>query len=422
MRNHEYFPDKFHLLVQTMFSSLSSRDFRYLWIGQCIALVGAWMQRTALVWLVYELTDSPFMVGLIGVFQFTPMFLFTLPAGVIVDRVKSKRNLLLITNFFFMLQALIMTILTYSNQINYYHIFILSAMYGLLMTFDMPARQAYFPELVGVDKVMNAVSLNSTIFNLAKIIGPALAGIVMVEWGTSFCFLTNTITYFAVIIGLFMIHTPPKPHQPSRQNIRQEMQEGLSYIWHNNTLKVNVLFMATIVTFSMNNDVVTPIFAKEILHRGSDAYSMLMSTTGLGAFLGAIYMSYRAVHGVNKKLFIASIFVMTGTQISLFFLRSYEYALLATMVIGFCIIVFLNMSNSIFQLTAEVKYRGRVMSVYSFLNGGSAPIGSFYAGSVMQSLGGAFGWPGCGLMALLLLGGAFFHYKTAFLRWYLKDI
>jgi len=404
--------------LQNMFSSLQYKNFRYFWFGQCIALIGMWMQRTALVWLVYELTDSPFMVGLIGVCQFTPMLLLTLFAGVIVDRVSSKRNLLLVTNFFFMIQGLLMTLLTYTGIITYVHIFILSAVFGTLMTFDMPARQAFFPEMVGLKHVMNAVSLNSTIFNLAKIVGPALAGIVMVEWGTVFCFLVNTITYLAVIIGLLFIHTKPVHHERTGKNILQEMREGLTYIWHENTLKVNVLFMAIVSTFSLNNDVATPIFAKEILHMGSDAYSMLMSTTGVGAFCGAMYMSSRAKYGINKPMFLGAIFIMTGAQISMFFVKSYMLSLFMTMLIGFMIIVFLNMSNSIFQIYADEQYRGRVMSVYSFLNGGSAPIGSFYIGSLMEQAGGVWGFPGCGATALILLAIGYAFHKKSFNQWY----
>ena len=168
-------------MLSTIFSSFAYENFRYYWIGQCIAQIGLWMQRTALIWLVYNLTNSPFMVGLLGVCQFVPMFLLTLPAGAIVDHVSSKRRLLFTTNFFFILQALILTLLTYNNTINYIHIFILTFFYGVLVTFDMPTRLAYLPDFVGPNHIINAISLNSSLFNLAKIIGPAIAGVIILS-------------------------------------------------------------------------------------------------------------------------------------------------------------------------------------------------------------------------------------------------
>lgn len=361
------------------------------------------MQRTAQIWLVYSITDSPFLVGMVGVCQFTPMLLFTLFAGVIVDRVTSKRNLLLLTQFLFMLQALVLTLLTFFNLVTYQHIFLLSAVFGIVQTFDMPARQAFFSDLVGKKNIMNAVSLNSTVVNLAKIIGPALSGLAIIKFGIIFCFLINTISYLTVLLSLFYIHTEKKIVVIREKNIFKEMKEGIQYIRQENTLKMNVIFMAIVCTFAMNNDVIIPVFTKEVLHMGSTAYTALMSAAGIGAFMGAIFMSARAKNGIKKYLFIGSIVVTVGIQISMIFIANYYVALFAIGLIGFANLVFMNMGNSIFQLTSEEQYRGRVMSVYAFLNQGSTPIGNFYAGALMEYTGGLLGFPGCGIMALFLL-------------------
>lgn len=403
--------------LDEIFSSLHYKNFRYFLCGQCISLIGTWMQRTAQIWLVYSITDSPFLVGMVGVCQFTPMLLFTLFAGVIVDRVASKRNLLLLTQFLFMLQALALTLLTFLDLVTYQHIFLLSAIFGIIQTLDMPARQSFFSDLVCKENIMNAVSLNSTIVNLAKIIGPALSGLAIIKLGVGFCFLINTFSYLTVLLSLFYIHTENKKTAKVQKNIMREMKEGIQYIKHEGTLKINVILMAIICTFAMNNDVIIPVFTKEVLHMGSSAYTALMSAAGIGAFLGAIFMSARAKNGIKKSLFIGSLLLTIGIQISMIFIANYYIALLAVGIIGFANLVFMNMGNSIFQLTSEEQYRGRVMSVYAFLNQGSTPIGNFYAGILMEYTGGLLGFPGCGIMALFLFTLTYAANKKRIKEW-----
>jgi MFS family permease len=400
-----------------IFASLQFRNFRYFAVGQSVGLVGMWMQRTALVWLVYVLTDSPLMVGLISICQFLPMLLFTMLAGVIVDRIPSKKRLLLFTNVCFMLQGLVITILAFTKVITVTHIFLLSAFFGTLQTLEMPARQSFFPELIDRQHIMNAVSLNSSIFNLAKIIGPAFSGIVMAAWGTEYCFLVNTVSYIVVLIAFYLIDAPPKAVAPHKKNVVQDMLDGFRYINANNVLRVNVIIMTIVCIFSFNNDVCTPIYAREALHMGSDAYTTLMSTTGLGSLLGAFYMSGRAMNGINTRILVTGIFMLTGAQIFLFFNTTYILAMAATALVGFSIIVYLNMANSIFQLHTEDQYLGRVMSVYSFLDAGLAPVGSLYAGTLMEMAGGVYGFLGCGLGTLIALGLAYILFKQSFRQW-----
>ena len=389
-----------------VFSSLQIKNFRYFWLGQCVSLIGTWMQRTAQVWLVYSLTDSPFLVGLIGVCQFTPMLLFTLFAGAIVDHFPSKKIIIVWTQLLFMLQALTFTLLTYFGLIEYWHVFILSAVFGILQTVEMPARQSFFYELVGPEHIMNAVSLNSTIFNLARIIGPAIAGFMMVQYGMLACFFCNFLSFGAVLFSLHFIHVeqPMRKKVAATKSIWGEMLDGLHYIWNNKDLKINVFIMGIVCTFAYNVDVVTPVFAREVLGGGGETYTMLLSASGVGALAGAVFMSVRAVHGVNKKLYLFSMTLSTIVLLSFYFISSYPLSMLGVAVLSFGNLTFLNMANAIFQMKTDAEHRGRVMSIYSFLNQGSTPIGNFYVGSIMEALGGSAGFPGCGIGIMVASG------------------
>ena len=390
-------------VLTTVFSSLQIKNFRYFWCGQCVSLIGTWTQRTAQVWLVYTLTDSPLLVGLIGVCQFMPMLFFSLFAGVIVDRFTAKKIILVWTQGLFMLQAILFTILTYTGVIRYWHVFILAAFFGVLQTFDMPARQSFFNELVGKEHIMNAVSLNSTIVNVARIIGPAIAGFIMVNFGMVTCFFINVLSFLAVLTSLFFIHQDKQVGKGGKRhkNLLPEMQAGLNYIHSKNELWIMVLIMAIFCTFAYNTEVINPIFANEVLQGGSAAFTALMSAAGAGALVGAVFMSARAVHGINKKLLLTSIITIVVVEIGLYFVTNKLLAIVLLAIIGFSNIVFMNMANAVFQINADAKYRGRAMSVYAFLNQGSTPLGNFFAGSFMEHFGGIWGYPACGIGILL---------------------
>ena len=212
-------------VLGAIFSSLKHRDFRIFWIGQCVSLMGTWMQRTALIWLVYTMTDSPFLVGLVGVAQFLPMLLFTLFAGAVVDRFP-KRKILIVTQSLLMLQAFALAMLAFFNSEQYWQLLLLCAFLGITTTIDMPARLSFFADLVGKEDVMNAVSLNSSIVNLARIIGPAVAGIVMMKFGAAVCFLINALSFLAVIYSLTRIETKDSVAPPRKEEYVGGGQRG----------------------------------------------------------------------------------------------------------------------------------------------------------------------------------------------------
>lgn len=386
----------------TVFASLKHRDFRIFWIGQCVSLMGTWMQRTALVWLVYTITNSPFKVGLVGVAQYLPILLFTLFSGAIVDRF-SKRRLLIVTQSLLMLQALALALLTFFHCEQYWLLLLLCTALGLTTTVDMPARLSFFMDLVGKKDIMNAVSLNSTIVNLARIIGPAAAGIVMELGGASVCFFINAVSFLAVIFSLTRIKTVEKPSFPRTQNVVADVKEGLDYIRGSETLVINVIFLSVLCTFAMNSDVIIPVFARTVLGMGAGAYTRLLSAVGLGSLIGAVVMAGLARYGVRKWFLPAAAAGETIILIAMGLCRSYGLVLVMVTLLGILNLMFLNSGNSIFQLYAPEKYRGRVMSVYALITVGSTTFGNFYAGVVMQAFGGWAGWPFCGIAAGLSL-------------------
>ena len=388
--------------MTSTFASLKYKNFRYFWFGQCISLTGTWMQRTAQVWLVYSLTKSPLLVGILGVCQFLPMLFFSLFAGVFVDRFP-KKKILLLTQTIFMLQAFVLTALTYFQVIQYWHVFILTAVFGLTQTVDMPARQSFFIEMVGRKDVMNAISLNSTIVNLAKIVGPAVSGILIVKYGSVFCFFINGLSYIAVIWGLLLIRIAPFTVRREHRNVLQEIKEGIRYIKKSDILMTNVIAMAIVCTFAMNNDVLIPVFAKTALGKGASGYTTLLSAAGIGSLCAALILATTSKNGVRTNRLYFTAFTISALQIITSFVKEYWICLILVAGIGFMNLTFINTANSIFQLNSTDEYRGRVMSVYAFLNQGSTPLGNFYAGTVMEHFGGSSGFLTCGLTTLLFI-------------------
>ena len=389
-------------MLGAIFSSLKHRDFRIFWIGQCVSLMGTWMQRTALIWLVYTMTDSPFLVGLVGVAQFLPMLLFTLFAGAVVDRFP-KRKILIVTQSLLMLQAFALAMLAFFNSEQYWQLLLLCAFLGITTTIDMPARLSFFADLVGKEDVMNAVSLNSSIVNLARIIGPAVAGIVMMKFGAAVCFLINALSFLAVIYSLTRIETKDSVAPPQKRNMLEEVKEGLAYIKNDETLYLNAVFLAIVSTVAMNSEVIIPVFAKTVLGMGAGAYTKLLSAAGAGSLAGAVTMASLSKKGVRKWILLVGAAATLSVQVLMAIAWNYALALLFVAMIGFFNLVFLNAGNSIFQVYAPDKYRGRVMSVYSFLTQGSLPVGNFFAGTAMQAFGGWAGYPACGLTAFICL-------------------
>lgn len=396
--------------LSNTFTSLKYKNFRYFMIGQCISVVGTWIQRTAQVWLVYSLTKSAFLLGLLGVFQFGPVFLCSLFAGVLIDRFP-KKKLIIFTQFVFMIQSLILAYLVWIQRARYWQIAILALIFGFAQTLDMPARQAYYAELVGKADLMNAISLNSTIFNLARVVGPSVAGILLVKLGAAACFFINGISFIPVIYGLYAINAKDNIPGKKHEKIIKEIIDSIKYIMKNDTLKFTIILMIIVCIFSANSEVIIPVFTNEVLKMGARGYTFLLSALGFGAFCGAIFMASRSKRGLNKVILIWDSILISMTQIFIYFIKQYYFVAILIVFIGFFYLTFLNMSNSTLQMNITNDYRGRVMSVYALITSGSAPIGNSFAGYIMERSGANMGYFACGLFTLVLVSALLLFHK-----------
>ena len=250
------------------FFSLRHKNYLYYFIGMCVSTTGTWMQNTAQPWLAYSLTNSPFLLSLVSALQFTPVLLFSLFAGVVIDRIP-KKTILIFTQSASMLITLALAVLVWTGQVRYWHLLVSATLLGFVNTFDMPSRHSFVIELVGHDDLMNAIALNSMTFNVARVIGPSVAGLVMAFFGTSICFLANSISFGAVLISLFFIHpiTSATVQSNKSQDLFANIKEGLQYIRKHQVLWMTLAITAVVATFIPNFPVTIPVFAQQILHQ-----------------------------------------------------------------------------------------------------------------------------------------------------------
>ena len=346
------------------FPALTHKNYRYFWFGQCISLIGTWMQRTAQQWLVYTITKSAFSLGILGVAQFGPMLIFSLFAGVLADRYP-KKSMLLFTQSALMILAFILAILVWSGHIYYWQVLILAAALGLVNTLDMPTRQSFVVELVGRKDLTNAIALNSSIVNLARIIGPAIAALLMTGVGAGFCFFLNGISFIPVLIGLSLIHPQTITVAKRTGNMIKSIGDGLRYIFKKPVLACAVLTVLDVGTFTMNTNVLFPVFADQVLHKGVNGYSFLLSAMGIGSLVGALLIATKVRTEPNRRTMFASSLIIAALLVMVFFIHSSFLAAVAIAGIGFFNIMFMNTVNSTLQLNSSDEYRGRTMSVYS---------------------------------------------------------
>jgi MFS family permease len=374
------------LSLPRTFQALRHRNFRLFWFGQLISLSGTWMQSIAQSWLVLDLTRSAFMLGLVSTMGMLPVLLFALPAGAIADRV-NKRNLLIITQVVMMVLAFILATLTALHMVRVWHIITLAALLGIANAFDMPCRQAFVIEMVGHDDLLNAVALNSTMFNAARIVGPAVAAILIGAVGTAACFYINGASFIAVIVGLAMMRIQFEPPPPKEESIFHDMLEGLSYIRHHTVILTIIAIVAVFSVFGMPYAMLMPVFAREVLHTGARGYGLLMTATGVGAVVGALTLATFSHIKQRGRLIVASSIVFI-VFINLFAAsRSLALAIPLLAVVGFTMVNQAAAGNALLQTLAPNDLRGRVMGVFSMMFLGFAPFGSFQAGLVAQHLG-----------------------------------
>lgn len=351
-----------------------------------VSLIGTWIQSTAQSWLTFELTKSAFLLGVVGFLSFIPVFLLSLFAGVLADRV-NKRNILIATQVAFMLLAFLLAVLTQMKMITAFQIMVIALLNGIVMAFDAPSRQAVVVELVGREHVFNAVALNSVSFNSSRLIGPALAGVLVATIGMSGCFYINGISFFAVIIALFLIKVHNHVRIDRNKSSLKDLKEGLVFIKNNPTILVLISMVGIVSLFGIAYIILMPIFASDILQSGVKGLGLLMSASGFGALIGALILARLGDFKFKGRLLVYSTLVFS-VSLALFSLsKDMLFSLTALMLVGASSVTAIALINTILQTIVPDEFRGRVMSVFMLTFAGLMPFGNLLAGTLSEMWG-----------------------------------
>ncbi|HKV55421.1 MAG TPA: MFS transporter [Candidatus Binataceae bacterium] len=382
------------------FRAMRHRNFRLFFGGQLVSLIGTWMQMVAQSWLVLKLTNSSIMLGVVSFASYIPILIVALFAGVVVDHV-DRRRLIIGAQALLMLSAFALAALTWTGVVRVEYVIVLAAFNGLVSSFDMPARQAFVVDMVGIDDLPNAIALNSMIFNGARTIGPAIAGVLIALTGTAMCFFLNGVSFLAVIWSLFAMELPRRVIRLGGGQMLTRLGEGVRYIWTHRASRTLLLIVALNSGFGVQYSVLVPIFARDILHGGARGYGFLMAAQGVGAVIGAVWMAWRSGssdglrHNLTFGLLCGSLAVMVfGAS------QSMALSLFAQMLIGAGVINHMASTNTLLQLFVSDELRGRVMSIYTLSFIGLAPLGALLVGYLGERLSPESAVVICGAISL----------------------
>jgi len=369
------------------FRALRHRNFRLFFAGQLTSLTGTWMQSVAQSWLVLKLTNSPLMLGLVTFANYLPILLVALFAGVVVDHV-DRRRLIVVAQVLLMLSAFVLAALTWTGTVRVSYVIALAAFNGLVSAFEMPGRQAFVVDMVGMEDLPNAIALNSMMFNGARTIGPAIAGVLIYLVGTATCFFLNGVSYLAVIWSLIAMIVPRKVVETEGMDMLRRVREGMRYVWEHRPTLYLLLVVAINSGLGMQYAVLMPVFAQNILHTGSRGYGILMGAQGVGAVVGAIMLAWRSgtPRGLRQTLTVG-LFLTAIAIIAFGFSSSMTFSLIAQLFIGAGLINYMATTNTMLQIFVSDELRGRVMSFYTLSFIGLAPLGALMVGFIGEHLG-----------------------------------
>jgi MFS family permease len=373
--------------IKIVFRSLKYRNYRLFFGGQSLSLIGTWMQRIAMPWLVYHMTGSAFLLGVVSFAGQIPTFLLAPVAGVITDRF-SRYKVLLITQIISLIQALALAILALTGVIQLWQIVVLSIALGCINAFDVPSRHSFVIEMVEKKEDLgNAIALNSLMFNGARLIGPSVAGIMLATTGEGICFLINAISYIFVIISLLLMRLANQETIRKESNMISEMKEGLNYTFGFAPIKYLLLLLALVSLFGSSYQVLMPVFAKDILQGGSDTFGYLMGAAGFGALIGALFLASRETVLKLGRLVPAATAIFGIGLVALAFVKVFSISLVLMLFIGLGLMLQTASSNTILQTITDDDKRGRVLSFYTIAVMGTAPFGSLLAGFLAKVAG-----------------------------------
>ena len=367
--------------------ALRHRNFRLFFGGQSISLIGTWMTRVATSWLVYRLTKSALLLGTVGFAGQIPTFLFAPFAGVLVDRI-DRRKVLLWTQVLAMVQSLALAWLTLSHRVTIGEVLALSVMQGMINAFDMPGRQSFMVKMVG-DRadLSNAIAINSSMVNIARLLGPALAGLLIAATSEGWCFLVDGVSYIAVIASLVAMRLPFEEPRPAEASMVTQLSEGWTYVSGSRPIRTILSLFALLSLMGWPFMVLMPVFAAQVLHGGPHTLGFLMGAVGVGSLSSALAMvARRSVRGLTKMIPIAALAFGLGL-IAFGLSRSFWLSMLMMLLTGFGMMQGLTASNTIIQTLVDENMRGRVMSYYTMAFVGMAPFGSLLAGMLAQAIG-----------------------------------
>jgi MFS family permease len=373
--------------IYTAFRAFQNRNYRLFFSGQSVSQIGTWMQRTGVSWVIYTMTHSPFMLGLTVFASQFPSFIFSLWGGIASDRY-NRFKVLLFTQIASMIQALLLAILILTNHYSVTGILVLSVLLGVINAFDVPARQPLIHDMV-TDKadLPNALALNSSMVNLARLIGPALSGIVLVKWGAGICFLLNALSFIAVIISLLFMRLPPHVAPLVKNKIRTELTEGFRYLKNTPSISITLLLLALVSLLVLPYNTVLPVFAKVIFKGDAATFGYINSFIGIGAVAGSVFLATLHPKTDLKSVLFYSTIIFGIFLILFSHMSSFPLAMVFAAATGFGMMNQTTICITVVQMESEKEKRGRVMSYVAMAYFGMIPLGSLLVGSVSQHIG-----------------------------------
>lgn len=382
--------------------ALNHLEFRRFFLAQLGALTGSWMQTVAQSWLVLQLTGSPLKLGLLGTLQFAPLLLLSLVSGAVADRVP-KRRLLVATQSIMAVQTFALTALVWTGAVEYWHVGALALVAGLATALDQPARQSFVAELVGKDDMINAVALNSASFNTARIVGPAVAGVLIARFGIAPAFLINSLGFVGVVAVLLSLRAPDPPVRRGDTSIAEEIREGIAYAARTPLIGLVLLLLLVVSYCVFNFTVYVPLLAKGVLRLGPEGFGLLMAALGVGAVTGALTVGVLGLRQpAPRGMFVAAGIACCGL-VAMSAIRQVWAAAIVLFVIGFFGIVLVASGNTSMQLSAPDALRGRVMSLYTLVYGGIFPLSAFMVGAISERWGVSMAFLVNGVAGLVML-------------------
>lgn len=398
--------------VSSAFHALKYRNFRLFLSGQLISLIGNYVQTVAQAWLVYRLTGSAALLGLVAFAGQISLFVLTPITGAVADS-KSRKHILFATQIAPMILSLIMAVLTLSGHIHVWHVFTVAALLGVVNAFDFPVRQAFVAELVSKEDLMSAVTLNSSMINSARMIGPGVGGLLIAGIGEGWCFLLNAASFGAVIIGLLMMTSEAAPLMPAR-HFRAGVTEAFNFVRRTGPVGGLLVLLGLISFMGLRYEILMPVYAREILHGGPTEFGLLMGASGVGAVLGSLVLAtFGNVRTLGDWAAFAAI-GFGGTLVLLSFSHSFALSLVVMLLIGFTMVTELDASNTLVQRIVPDELRGRVMAIWTMMLSGLAPFGSLLVGMLAQHFSARRTFAAGGMACIM--GGMGFGFSVPILR------